>query len=250
MIISHKHKFIFIKCGKVAGTSIEIALRPFLGKEDIVTPVVDHDEAYAKENGIPGPQNYKNIDHYNQRVKRGSRGIYYEHAWAYEIRGIVGSKIWNNYYKFAIERDPREKALSTYYHHKYGIDFSLYRNGINLIQCYAPFIKELSRPHASIAKVVSLSRWLKEDVKHCFTENWCRYTLSDEVIVDKVYSFTNLDQLKTDLEELVSGKLNIPRLKSNFRKNKDLSSKESMLLDNLKNNEVYKKEFKLLDIKI
>ena len=48
MIISHKYKFIFVKCGKVAGTSIEIALRKCLGDKDISTPVVDYDEAYAK----------------------------------------------------------------------------------------------------------------------------------------------------------------------------------------------------------
>jgi len=248
MIISHKHKFIFVKCGKVAGTSIEIALRPYLGEEDTSTPVVDYDELYAKENGIPLPQNYKNSEHYNKRVREGSRGIYYEHAWAYEIKGLVGDEIWDNYYTFAIERDPRDKSLSTYFHHKYGIEFPLYRNLYNAIELYSPFTDKIKRPHPSIAKVCSLSRWLEEDAKYAFSENWCRYTANDKLIVDKVYSFNDISLLVSDLENMVSSKLNIPRLKSGFRKNKTLTLNETRLLNNLSNNEIYQKEFEMLGL--
>jgi hypothetical protein len=44
MIISHDHKFIFIKSKKTAGTSIELALRPLCGREDIIAPVREEDE--------------------------------------------------------------------------------------------------------------------------------------------------------------------------------------------------------------
>ena len=39
MIISHKHKFIFIKTFKVSGTSMEIALSRHIGGKDILTPL-------------------------------------------------------------------------------------------------------------------------------------------------------------------------------------------------------------------
>src|SRR5690554_5738319 len=39
MIVSHRHKFIFIKTKKTAGTSIELALRQICGPEDIISPV-------------------------------------------------------------------------------------------------------------------------------------------------------------------------------------------------------------------
>ena len=37
MIISHKHKFIFIKTVKTAGTSIDIALSKICEPQDIIT---------------------------------------------------------------------------------------------------------------------------------------------------------------------------------------------------------------------
>ena len=44
MIVSHKHKFIFVKTVKTAGTSVEIALSRFCGENDIITPIHPPDE--------------------------------------------------------------------------------------------------------------------------------------------------------------------------------------------------------------
>jgi hypothetical protein len=44
MILSEKHRFIFIKGMKVAGTSIEMALSTLCGPGDIVTPISQVDE--------------------------------------------------------------------------------------------------------------------------------------------------------------------------------------------------------------
>jgi len=57
MIFSSKHKFIFIKGRKVAGTSIEMALSPLCGPQDIITPISPVDE--LKRLSLGGqPQNY------------------------------------------------------------------------------------------------------------------------------------------------------------------------------------------------
>ncbi|MEM7193183.1 MAG: hypothetical protein AAF405_10065, partial [Pseudomonadota bacterium] len=45
MIISHKHKFIFLKTKKTAGTSVELALSQICGESDVITPLAAADEA-------------------------------------------------------------------------------------------------------------------------------------------------------------------------------------------------------------
>lgn len=57
MILSHEHKFVFIKGEKVGGTSAEIALSQICGPDDVITPVSPRDEQYRR--GTPGePRNY------------------------------------------------------------------------------------------------------------------------------------------------------------------------------------------------
>ena len=49
-IVSFKHKFIFIKSGKVGGTSIQLALFPHLGEQDIVTRISPSERNYHPRN--------------------------------------------------------------------------------------------------------------------------------------------------------------------------------------------------------
>ena len=59
MIVSHKHKFIFIKTKKTAGTAIEAALSELCGPQDVITPFREESEQDRK--GL-SPQNYR-IEH-------------------------------------------------------------------------------------------------------------------------------------------------------------------------------------------
>jgi len=248
MIISHKYKFIFVKCGKVAGTSVEVALRSVLGDQDVCTPVVSYDEEFAKNNGYPPPSNYRNSQFYDDRVRKfSSKGVFYEHAFAYEIKGIVGDKIWEDYYTFCIDRSPKDKSTSTYFHHRHGINYGYGTIAKGLINKYIRGYDEERYPKGSVAKISSLADWLNIDRKYALAENWARYTLNDKVIVDKVYNFNKLDSLVSDLCDITSSKILMPRLKSQFRKRSKLSKAEEKLQERLLENPIYQKEQDLLD---
>jgi hypothetical protein len=74
MLISHKHKFIFIHIQKTAGTSISSALNPFC------------------------EESYPSMKHWS----------------AVKINKKFGSDIWNEYFKFTFIRNPYERLLSWY----------------------------------------------------------------------------------------------------------------------------------------
>ncbi|UOQ84351.1 hypothetical protein [Gracilibacillus salinarum] len=88
MIISHKHKFIFIKTRKTAGTSIEISLSRYCGDQDIITPISPKDEKIRKKLGKQ-PQHYHKL---------------YNHMRAQQIKKFVGEEIWKDYYTFCFDR--------------------------------------------------------------------------------------------------------------------------------------------------
>ena len=121
MIISHRYKFIFLKTRKTAGTSIEIALSRFCGEKDVITPITPRDEITREELGHRGPQNFRVplIKHtpkgWARLLVRRKRDIYYNHMPAEEIRPLVGTRIWNEYFKFCFERNPWDKAISLYF---------------------------------------------------------------------------------------------------------------------------------------
>jgi hypothetical protein len=57
MILSHRHRFVFVKGSKVGGTSVEIALTGICGPDDIVTPVTPIDDKLRIDRGHV-PRNY------------------------------------------------------------------------------------------------------------------------------------------------------------------------------------------------
>ena len=100
MILSHRHRFIFIKTRKTAGTSIEVALSGLCAPEDIVTPIEPPESGHS-------PRNHKG---------------FYNHMPAREILARVGPEVWNGYFKFTFERNPWDKVVS-YFHYMQAIGY-------------------------------------------------------------------------------------------------------------------------------
>jgi hypothetical protein len=121
MILSHKHRFIFVKTLKTAGTSMEIALSRYCGPEDIITRIKPDDEQIRRDLGYRGPQNmlvpltrYTPTDWRHLFLKR-RRAWYVNHMPAATIRARIGASIWDSYTKFTIERNPWDCAVSRYF---------------------------------------------------------------------------------------------------------------------------------------
>lgn len=121
MIISHKHRFIFVKTQKTAGTSIETFLSQYCGNGDIVTP-------FGKTVDQHVPRNYQGYfnpipELFLTRGKGRKKTLeqllrkerFYSHIPAYKIRARIRKNIWNSYFKFCVERNPWDKTLSHYY---------------------------------------------------------------------------------------------------------------------------------------
>lgn len=138
MIVSHKFGFIFVKTGKVAGTSLEMALSRFLGPEDIVTPVTGNDELDRYRRGFRTAQNFQKTvgqlrpaewgrwlkASLRSRWRSGEGRVlarnqfpkhYWNHMAARDIRDRIGDEVWQRYFKFTVERNPWDKVVSAYY---------------------------------------------------------------------------------------------------------------------------------------
>ena len=135
MIISHQYKFIFIKTKKTAGTSIEVFLSQSCEENDIVTPIVPrifpHRERNHKGLWNPLPEILENKK-YQKRFASTIGDLlnqrkFYNHIPAWVLRQRVPKNIYDNYFKFCVERNPWDKTLSHYHRVKdrRGKDFSI-----------------------------------------------------------------------------------------------------------------------------
>ena len=128
MIVSHRHRFVFIKTHKTAGTSVEISLSRFAGAEDVITPVAAADEAARKDLGL-APQNHQGafnplpdlwaVTPFSRKrrvLKRWrEKRRFYNHMSALEARNRLGHRVWSDYFTFCFERNPFDKVVSDYF---------------------------------------------------------------------------------------------------------------------------------------
>ena len=125
MILSEKHKFIFVKGKKVAGTSVEVLLSEVCGPDDIITPITPIDERDRLLKRANAAQNYGLNNEVNSqylfKLKHSSdekladikipKGVYYNHMPLIEIAKLYGA-IPDDWTIFAVERCPYRKIIS------------------------------------------------------------------------------------------------------------------------------------------
>jgi hypothetical protein len=193
MLISHRHRFIFVKTRKTGGTSLEIALSTLAGPADVVTSISPEDEALRREHGGRGPQNERiPLRRWGPRgwarAALGRPNVFFNHMPARDIRRHVAPEVWRGYYKFTIERNPWDIALSAYpWHHRHG-------------------------PPASLAEFVA------SDALAGYS-NWPLYAIDGAVAVDEVLRYESLAESLPALAARLGlpGIPPLPRAKAGFR---------------------------------
>jgi hypothetical protein len=158
MLISNKHKFIFVKNRKVAGSTFEKLIFPHLGPDDVCT-------------GSPTD----NTPRLNEVTGAG-------HMSSEEIRTIY-PKQWNDYYKFAIERNPWDKCVSAFKWHA------------------------IIKPHITGVRENDFKLYLKHQ-QPLLPTDWSSYTKDNVIATDTVFTVENISKLYDVMRERF--KIDIP----------------------------------------
>lgn len=107
MIISHRHRFVFVKTGKTAGSTIEIALSRICAPGDLLTPMVLEESLRRDVDLKPAARTFQSkADGHVLTLKNHS-------PYSAALR-IFGEQIVD-YDVISVERNPWEKAISSYF---------------------------------------------------------------------------------------------------------------------------------------
>lgn len=173
MIASHAHRFVFVKTRKTAGTSLEIALSRHCGATDIITRISPDDEALRAAAGGVGPQ--------NDQTTPSS----YAHMGARRVIEVIGRETWDDYFTFAVERNPYDVVASSY-------RYSARR------PTYAKTFAEFVRTPRRLDRLALNERL---------------YRIGGKVVVDEVYRYEELSAAVADISSRLGLPLDLPHVK-------------------------------------
>lgn len=175
MLISHRHRFIYTKTVKTAGTSVEIYF-----EEACIPPGSDIVRGHGiaetvTEAGVIG---YRGVDPGESR--------WYNHLPASNIRELVGPEIWDSYFKFCVIRNPFDKLVS------------LWWAIISSDERYADIVRDFSSIRTEF------SNWCAGAAPNAVDRD--KYMIDGQVVMD---SFIRYELLLSDLER-VCGRVAYP----------------------------------------
>lgn len=182
MIVSHRHRLIFLKTRKTAGTSVEIALSRVCGPDDVITRLTDEDEELRASLGGRGPQN---TDAPPLPVKP------FNHMPARGVRRVVGRQVWRGYHRVTIERNPWDLVVSQYYWR-----------------------------HRAVEAPPTFDEWVRTPmVEKLADKNAKIYRIDDRIVAHRIMRQESLDADLAALwsEQGLPGSPDLPRAKSHSR---------------------------------
>lgn len=178
MIISHKYKFIFVKTAKTAGTSVEVFLSKYCDDSDVVTPIIPFEQSHQPRNFScyfnPIPEIFTHKPHQAVRTFADffKKKKFYNHISASLIKSRISRSVWDNYFKFCIERNPWDKTLSHYYfikNKKDDLSFDKYMQRRKFPYNYPYYTDGIRHKRIIVDKVVKYEG-LSENLKGVFSD--------------------------------------------------------------------------------
>lgn len=199
MIVSHRHRLIFVKTLKTAGTSIEMALAQQCGPDDIVTPIFpavdNHEPRNWQGRFFPFKEVRSTSDLRKNMSEWRRKNRIYNHIPARFARARLPKSVWDGYLKVCVERNPWDKTLS---------HFHMFQN---------------AKWHRHYDKDLTLDGYFAKGI---FCHNAPFYCdTNGKVIVDRVLRYENLnEELKSLFEELGIPFDGLPQAKAGIRKDR------------------------------
>ena len=267
MIISHKHRFIFLHVPKTGGSSIKAFLSQYIGDDDILNgwnhslkkgifynlkllKMINNDfglkmiskaiNLRIKDRKI---LERPILEYAFREILKKKIGTSSMHATANQIRKF-DKKSWDKYFKFAFVRNPYTHAISHWLfdEKKWSINNQNKKNNINL--------KNLSEK-----KFVNYLKNFKKETKdkksfyHASRPFNKIYTTKGKIAVDYVGKF---ESLKKDFNK-IKKILNLPKSKFDFPHEKKNITKNYLYLYNNESKklveEIWEKEFEFFNYK-
>jgi len=168
-----------MKTRKTAGSSIQKALIPFCGPDDIITPDAESLETAS------------NIDKFFTS---------HPHPPIKDVKQFVGDDVWNSFFKFAIVRNPWSLVVSRYHWNKRGNDCS--------VDDFKVFLKKYCSDEAYWGP----AHFYVNDLQQNYT------TINGKVELDYIAKIESLaDDFKVICSTLGISNIDLPRSKSSYK---------------------------------
>ena len=205
MLVSHLHKFIFLRPRKVASTTIEVYFERFcLPAKLLIDYTPTHKRSLCitpagivTSRAAETPKEAKEViteplvrrTKHNQAYGKWSKNLS-RHLLATKVKTRVGDLNWNDYFKFSAVRNPYTKAVSWYYFIK---SLKNYKG--------TPLTTDLDTERNNFSNWV-----MSEDCTKFFDYEKQILTIDNEYCYDDVIRF---EDLQNEIVR-ISNKLNLP----------------------------------------
>lgn len=239
MIVSHKHRFVFLHSRKTAGSAMTLALLRYLEPDDwwLNAPASLIMGEALQSGFLPPPARHPSVrdalvERYGARFARralrrprrldraGRRAFVdtynslqlpypkdgggWQHAGAASARNHLGPQVWESYFTFAFERNPWDRMVSLYWWRMRGAPADAPRPS------FREFVEAM---HSGDRARMRATRATKHS-------NWHIYTIEDQLAVDHLGRYETLaDDFRFVLDKVgITGTGDLPLSKHQVRR--------------------------------